>query len=382
MNLRGKSAKVAFIVSINYALIEIICISALGFLRYRGLNYDPIDTLALSDNQINSIRRFSANESGYIRFDRTLGWSIRKDSRTGNGMYKSNSDGIRGDKDYTFKITNGKLRITTFGDSFTHGDDVSNMDTWQSRMESKAPHLEVLNFGVGGYGLDQAYLRFLEHGSKYESNLVLIGFMTENINRNRNRFRPFYSRNTGLPFSKPMFVNTEDSLSLIPSYFRKPKQYNQLLEDKKNTLEGLGESDFYYHNGIKSNPYLDWSPAFRMIKLIRHQGVRKLSNPYTTDANALEVTKALFGNFRDKVESLGQKPIVVIFPSQKDIIRCNESKKKNHESLITYFRSNNFDFIDLTDQLCKHKVVDIFNGHYNQLGNTIVAETLLRHISK
>ena len=42
---------------------------------------------------------------------------------------------------------------STFGDSFTHCNDVANAETWQRAMEDQNSKLEVLNFGMGGFGL-------------------------------------------------------------------------------------------------------------------------------------------------------------------------------------------------------------------------------------
>jgi len=51
-------------------------------------------------------------------------------------------------------------RINTYGDSFTHGDQVNDGETWQ---EYLAGHLRepIRNFGSGGHGVYQAYLRML-----------------------------------------------------------------------------------------------------------------------------------------------------------------------------------------------------------------------------
>lgn len=385
INSQERYKKVALIVFINYMLLEILCAGALFLYRLtrNQHTYRPLDKLALTERQTSAIKNIIEDKFGYIKFDNALGWSIRKNSISKDGKYKSNSDGIRGDKDYSLNIPNGKARITTFGDSFTHGDGVHNKDTWQSVMESKQSHLEVLNFGVGGYGLDQAYLRFIEHGSKYEADIVVIGFMTENINRNRNTFRPFYYRTTGLPFSKPRFKLINGKLSLIPSYFKESQDYSELLANKDATFQELGKDDFYYQKA-KSNAYLDWSPLVRMTKFIvtRIQPRNAYTNAYTNDPETLEATKVLFKDFRDKVNSLGQKPIVVIFPNEDDIMRCNEGQEKTYIALIDYLSFNNFDFIDLGDRLCDYKPSQIFFGHYNPLGNRIVAETLLQHISK
>ena len=49
-------------------------------------------------------------------------------------------------------------RIASYGDSFTQCHQVSDGETWQ---ETLAAHIgePVQNFGVGGYGVYQAYLR-------------------------------------------------------------------------------------------------------------------------------------------------------------------------------------------------------------------------------
>ena len=62
-------------------------------------------------------------------------------------------------------------RINTYGDSFTQCQQVSDGESWQ---EYLAAHLgePIRNFGVGGYGVYQAYLRLLreektENAAKY-----------------------------------------------------------------------------------------------------------------------------------------------------------------------------------------------------------------------
>ena len=51
-----------------------------------------------------------------------------------------------------------ECRIATYGDSFIQCHQVSDGETWQ---ETLAAHIgePVRNFGVGGYGVYQAYLR-------------------------------------------------------------------------------------------------------------------------------------------------------------------------------------------------------------------------------
>jgi hypothetical protein len=60
-----------------------------------------------------------------------------------------------------------------FGDSFTHGDEVNSDETWPFRL-SQLLGCEVENFGVGGYGQDQAYLKYQKYRSKGQLNVLAI----------------------------------------------------------------------------------------------------------------------------------------------------------------------------------------------------------------
>src|SRR5215471_14355920 len=77
------------------------------------------------------------------------------------------SNGMRTSHAYV----NKPCRINTYGDSFTLCHQVSDSETWQ---EYLAGHLgePIRNFGMGGYGVYQAYRRMLreeqtDHGAKY-----------------------------------------------------------------------------------------------------------------------------------------------------------------------------------------------------------------------
>ena len=111
-------------------------------------------------------------ERSWARFDPELGYVL------GNSMPR---DGLDGCSTISTAHPNGArtshvyagrpCRINTYGNSFTQCHQVSNGETWQ---EYLAAHLgePVPNFGVGGYGVYQAYARMLrtertDLGAKY-----------------------------------------------------------------------------------------------------------------------------------------------------------------------------------------------------------------------
>jgi len=124
-----------------------------------------------------SVEDWMARSAGgtYLVDDSDLGWSIRASGTS--ELYETNSQGVRAEpaRLYSTEIPAGKLRIVAVGDSFTHGDEVKNDETWMYVLEQLRPELETLNMGVPGYGTDQAYLRWKKLGSNFKSDIVLLG---------------------------------------------------------------------------------------------------------------------------------------------------------------------------------------------------------------
>jgi hypothetical protein len=225
-------------------------------MKSRHISYQPVD--AISDRHKAILTNFLKGQTSYIKFSSTLGWTIKENGHL--SMYRANASGIRSNKESELIPPHNVLRISTFGDSYTHCDGVRNDETWQVLLEKLDARLEVLNFGVGGFGLDQAYLRYLEHGSQFKPHMVFIGYMSENIFRHVNTFRPFYYAGTGTPLAKPRFaVKADEKLALIPNMFSNVSDYNVLLSEPKKILSELGVNDYYYPNRYSSSVF-DFSP--------------------------------------------------------------------------------------------------------------------------
>ncbi len=90
-----------------------------------------------------------------------------------------NSAGLR-DSEYAQAKEPGVRRILLFGDSFAEGWGVESADALSSRLQSclrqGGERVEVLNFGVAGYGTDQAYLAFQKLGKRFQPDLVIALF--------------------------------------------------------------------------------------------------------------------------------------------------------------------------------------------------------------
>jgi len=97
----------------------------------------------------------------WARHDPVLGYTYR------NALIRDGMDGAHTVCTYAptgerrmLAFADRPCRINTYGNSFTQGVQVSDGETWQ---ETLAAHFgePIRNFGVGGYGVYQAYLRMV-----------------------------------------------------------------------------------------------------------------------------------------------------------------------------------------------------------------------------
>jgi hypothetical protein len=166
-------------------------------------------------------RHHAAAPEIYYAFDRfhpTLGWMSQpnlRDVRVFQDKFlNTNGQGLRGRKDFALGKHPQKVRILFLGDSFTFGDEVSDDETFAEKVQTMLPEAETINMGVHGYGHDQMLLIFLEMGLRYRPDIVILGFLPADMERNVLRFRDF---------AKPMFAVRNGVLVLTNSPVRSPE---------------------------------------------------------------------------------------------------------------------------------------------------------------
>ncbi|NJO91611.1 MAG: hypothetical protein HC831_23590 [Chloroflexia bacterium] len=137
------------------------------------------------------------NSNSWAQFDPEVGY-ILGNSMPHDGIDNSYTlstvmkDGKRTNKIYADK----PCRINTYGDSFTHCHQVSDAETWQ---EYLAGHLgePIQNFGMGGFGVYQAYRRLLRREKvDKDSKYVILYMWGDDYIRSvfRCRYVTYYSR--------------------------------------------------------------------------------------------------------------------------------------------------------------------------------------------
>jgi hypothetical protein len=154
---------------------------------------------------------------GYALTPKMQGW-YRKEGTT---YITINSDGLRDIEHATAKPAD-TFRIAIIGDSYSEALQVNIDETFWKILEQKlngcantagafrGKKIEVINFGVSGYGTAQEFLTLRERAWKYSPDLVLLAVTTNNdITDNYRAFK-----RTEIPY----FVYRGDELVLDDSF--------------------------------------------------------------------------------------------------------------------------------------------------------------------
>ena len=380
------AARVAALAVLGWLLVEIASSVGLRLLGDRfELRYRSLDRFLDAEDRAHLDALLRTGEGWYHRLDPLLGWSTRPSGRLGGEggpVATQNAQATRSLRDYATTPPPGVLRIAAFGDSFVHGDEVGDGEEWTALVERSRPGLEVMNFGVSGYGPDQAFLRWQRDGRGFRPAVVVIGYMTENLLRTQNVFRPFYERASGFRLSKPRFRLVDDELVLLPNPLATRADLDALLRDPPAVLERLGRHDaFFAGSGLHSSRF-DFLPSVRFLSLVpsalgaRARGRDLSSSP---DGEAFRTTRAILLAFCRDVRDAGATPLVAVFPNETDLASLRGGGGRAWQPMVEDLRRGGCPTVDLADRFERDaKGIDLHDlfgrWHYSPLGNRIAAE--------
>jgi hypothetical protein len=337
------------------------------------------------------IRRLVEPGPKMLQLDPELGWRYR--AGHGDAQNQMNAQGLRSGREYSARPGAGVTRVAAFGDSFVYGSEVANGDAWPAGMETMFAPMEVLNYGVGGYGMDQAFRRYLAEGSLLAPHVVIIGFAPVDLGRTVNVYRRFVS-NRELPLVKPRFVLSADGeLVLLASPLKGPADYERYLREPARIAE-LGRHDQWYQPAVYENPVFDHSATVRVLVTLGRKVRDRYLDPdrlfagdvFNSSSTAFKIQVALFEKFFRAVEASGAMPIVVIFPDRESLVAAREGRRRTSDPLVARLREKRIATVDLTDGfLAQGRNVDIGGwfmpgGHYSPTANRHVASALGRYI--
>jgi len=309
-------------------LVVLVAEASALVLAHRIATQDVVDFApALLPARLHAPPRRQAAVALYeATYDPDLGW-VNKRGYNFNGNPAQYTYDDQGARESTRPFAN--TRVSTYGDSFTHGDEVAPDQTWSQRLADQL-HSNVLNFGVGGYGTDQAVLRVAKNcRAGRRTDVVVLGICSENVNRILGNLRAFYTNVVCLSCAangpKPMFTKTAAGFELL-------RLEPQPLAALDAALDQARRHDFWYRGF--SFPYvlslLRWYSRDR--DQVRQCG--PLCEGRWDLPLARETMHFVLGQFLELSREYHFRPVVAFLPCWTDFVAVSAGKPPGYRRFL------------------------------------------------
>ena len=198
--------------------------------------------------------------------DEELGYALRPGAegvyrREGTAFVRINSDGLR-DREHAREKPPGTFRVAVVGDSYAEALQVEQPSAFWSVMErelSGCPRfagrsVEVINFGVSGYGTAQELITIRRKVWQYSPDLVLLAFTTNNdVTDNLRALKktdeiPYFVRRDGR-------LVTDDSFRRAPAFRARTTRLARAgawLRDHSRVIQLFHQAQFALRTSLRA----------------------------------------------------------------------------------------------------------------------------------
>jgi len=367
--------------------------------KYNELNWILTKKKLIDYFNLEKFNKFKKNTYNFF-----LGWDLKPNFKSydqSDNNKISFSINKKGFRESNFK--NKKNKIITFGDSYTFCRQVKNKDTWQEFI-SKNNNIFVSNFGVGNFGLDQAYLKYKLYEKKNNARYVIFGFVPETICRiqsswkhylefgNLHGFKPYCSLKKNKILINKNILKKNTAFKNLETTLNKTKHLDRFYKEKflkhlfkfPYTISFLKNLNFNVRLFYKiiSNSLINTKNLNEKVFPIIMENNIKISHSLYNESYSKSLLEKLMFKINTDVIKKNKKCLFVVFPQLFDL-RLNS--RKNYQIFFKDL-SNRLNIVDLTKNFSNKKdytdyfINDKYGGHLNSKGNKYVANIIKRKI--
>ena len=333
----------------------------------------------------------SAELRGIFREDAQLGYVPQENTVSPGRWWQTNNLGARSRTDTSKTADPRKRRIIVFGDSFTNCSRVTQENTWPSLMNEKNNSLEVVNFGVDGYGMTQSLLRYTLVKKQLDYDTAVLVFVPFcDLEREINTCRAIIGWDTNNCY--PRFIIQGGSLTLIQSPYKSSAEF---LEDNTNGLSArcrqhLRKYDsLYIISKYEIAPFAGHSILYRLVASFDYRiKENRIRNGFKDpDQEAMTISRKIFSTMQEAAEKDGRKFLLVVLPTHDDIAQYGKNAlfRSQWERMLNSLKRDNTKCIDLMEDFLKVPAEELDHGcdgtHYGPRGNRIIATIMEKRIT-
>lgn len=273
-------------------------------------------------------------------------------------------------------------KISVFGDSFILGQEVNDDETIAHYLSLKTK-TSVHNYGVGGHGPDQTYLKFLKTLKAERPEIAIFGVFGSGINRIMNTFRPFTLGMSDIKLGfKPYFEKIQDGYRLVPP----PRS----IRDKKELLEALTENakkDFWFQYDQVHKPKVAFPFSYNLLKTFmarqNHQTWLRNGELFHNE-EATAKLEYILKLFIEECRRNNIRPIILFIPSNNDVLSFVTNGSYPYSRFIENFRKKSnvevLDVLSMKNVDWRKFFLKPFYCHASPQGNAGMAELIYSQI--
>jgi hypothetical protein len=364
--------------------------------------------------------------TGYSLKPNVEGWYTRE----GQSYVRVNSEGLR-DREHSKAKPANTVRIAVLGDSFSEAMHVPQEDTFWWLMERKlkacpqfaGKDVEVINFGVSGYGTAQELITLRQKVWDYEPDIVLLAFLTFNdIMDNSKKLKdteemPYF-------FYKNDQLVLDDSFLRSRTYLKLDSKWNRLgrwIRDRVRVFQAVHHAAFVYKTYMEARrarqvmeaqnaeaqkrqaqPAQAQTAATRKPALINHWVYYEPQDPAWQDA--WRVTEGLIAQMSREVKERGAQFVVIVLDNDVQALPNPKSRENFMQSIgVTdlsypnrrveeFCKSQGIEVLDIAPLMREYAErnnillhgfgKDIGNGHWNSAGHAQAAELMTEKVCR
>lgn len=324
-----------------------------------------------------------------VVFDSRLGW--RPQPGVNNNVDHINAQGLRALRDFEARPPGAVTRVSVFGDSFVYGTEVATRQAWPTLLDENESTLEILNYGVPGYGPDQALLRFQAEAKDLAPDIAILAITTPSLTRILTVSSVFHSAQPYF-LTKPRYLLGESGeLELLANPVPTLQDVEHYLREPQAIL-GLGPYDHWYQPWMHDSRLYEASYTVRLAtqawskvytRYLDHD--RPLAGPagagvFNEQSVGFRILTLIMERFRSDALSYGMKPLILLLPDGYSVAASRAGGDAILAPVLAYCEENEFAVLDATEAFLQQPpsapTEDWFFGyfHYTEAGNALVAD--------
>jgi len=283
---------------------------------------------------------------------------------------------------------------SVYGASFVWGGEIPLADGWVEQLSRKLG-CWVANYGVPGYGTDQAYVRF-QRMKQDQAPVTMLGFSPEHIMLDVNQYRGFMGYGPSPTGIKGRFIlDGEGRLEWIHRPRISEKEFVEFLRDPANLLPHE-----YLLPDTPDGPVtlrFPYTLTVARVALMPRLRVRFTGRPSWADfyraghrSGGLALTAAIVEAFVREAERRDKRALIVVLPGASNFRAEAKFGQPEYAPLIAALAAKNIDVFDpspaLLTALGQRSYCELYTapadceGHFGIEGSRIVADVIMAEL--